>query len=81
MEFQLADIIRSGRGRGTRALKCIFGYSYALAIARKMDPPEFVIRSHGTRYHVRAHRILHRLGLRGWRAQRDKETAQRLTRK
>ena len=47
--------LRVSRGYLGNALKCIFGYSYALSMAKKLDPPEIVISSHGTEYQINLH--------------------------
>jgi len=44
--------LRVSRGYLGNALKCIFGYSYALAIAKGLKPPEIVIESGPCRYTV-----------------------------
>lgn len=45
--------LRVSRGYLGNALKCIFGYSYALAESRKLSPPEIIISSHGCEYKIR----------------------------
>uniref|UniRef100_A0A6M3M3D7 Putative GHKL domain containing protein n=1 Tax=viral metagenome TaxID=1070528 RepID=A0A6M3M3D7_9ZZZZ len=44
--------LRVSRGYLGNALKCLFGYSYALAEARKLPPPEILIRSHESEYTI-----------------------------
>lgn len=44
--------LRVSRGYLGNALKCIFGYSYALAESRGLDPPEIVVESHGREYRI-----------------------------
>ncbi|MBA7604130.1 hypothetical protein ES703_11249 [subsurface metagenome] len=44
--------LRVSRGYLGNALKCIFGYSYALAEASKLIPPEILVNSHGTEYRI-----------------------------
>lgn len=43
---------RVSRGYLGNALKCIFGYSYALSEARKLNHPEILVNSHGTEYRI-----------------------------
>jgi len=43
---------RVSRGYLGNALKCIFGYSYALAEASRLIPPEILVNSHGTEYRI-----------------------------
>lgn len=43
---------RVSRGYLGNALKCIFGYSYALSEAKKLTPPEIQVNSHGTEYRI-----------------------------
>jgi hypothetical protein len=45
--------LRVSRGYLGNALKCIFGYSYALAEHRKLPSPEIVVSSHGCEYRIR----------------------------
>jgi hypothetical protein len=47
--------LRVSRGYLGNALKCIFGYSYALAESQKLSPPEIVVSSHGCEYRIRLH--------------------------
>jgi len=44
--------LRVSRGYLGNALKCIFGYSYALAKAKGLSPPEIVIESGSCRYTI-----------------------------
>ena len=44
--------LRVSRGYLGNALKCIFGYCYALARSEGLNPPEFVIESGPNRYEV-----------------------------
>ncbi|MBA7689329.1 hypothetical protein ES703_97835 [subsurface metagenome] len=41
------------RGYLGNALKCLFGYSHALAIEKRLPPPEIVVVSHGTKYRIK----------------------------
>jgi len=47
--------LRVSRGYLGNALKCIFGYSYALAEAAGVTPPEIIVTSHGSEYRVNLH--------------------------
>lgn len=40
------------RGYLGNALKCLFGYSHALAIDKRLPSPEIVVISHGTKYRI-----------------------------
>jgi len=44
--------LRVSRGYLGNALKCLFGYSYALAEAEKLPPPEILVRSHKSEYTI-----------------------------
>lgn len=44
--------LRVSRGYLGNALKCLFGYSYALAEAEKLPPPEILVRSHEAEYTI-----------------------------
>jgi len=44
--------LRVSRGYLGNALKCLFGYSYALAEAEKLPPPEILVKSHKTEYTI-----------------------------
>ncbi|MCW3988821.1 MAG: hypothetical protein NWE88_01950 [Candidatus Bathyarchaeota archaeon] len=44
--------LRVSRGYLGNALKCLYGYSYALAEARKLTPPEILVRSHKAEYTI-----------------------------
>ena len=44
--------LRVSRGYLGNALKCIMGYSYALAEDMKLPPPDIVVTSHGTRFRI-----------------------------
>lgn len=41
------------RGYLGNALKCLFGYSHALAIEKRLSIPEIVVVSHGTKYRIK----------------------------
>jgi len=41
------------RGYLGNALKCLFGYSHALAVDKRLPPPEIVVVSHGTKYRIK----------------------------
>jgi len=42
--------LRVSRGYLGNALKCLFGYSYALAEAKKLPPPDILVKSHKAEY-------------------------------
>ena len=44
--------LRVSRGYLGNALKCLFGYSYALAEAMELPPPEILVRSHEAEYTI-----------------------------
>ena len=44
--------LRVSRGYLGNALKCLFGYSYALAENRKLSPPEIIVKSHKAEYTI-----------------------------
>jgi len=44
--------LRVSRGYLGNALKCLFGYSYALAEYRGLTPPEILVKSHKTEYTI-----------------------------
>jgi len=44
--------LRVSRGYLGNALKCLFGYSYALAEAMKLPPPDILVRSHKAEYTI-----------------------------
>lgn len=44
--------LRVSRGYLGNALKCLFGYSYALAVEKKFSPPEIHVNSHGIIYRI-----------------------------
>ena len=44
--------LRVSRGYLGNALKCVFGYSYALSEAEKLTPPEILVCSHGMEYRI-----------------------------
>jgi len=45
--------LRVSRGSLGNALKCIFGYTHALAEADGLPPPEITVSSHGREYRIR----------------------------
>ena len=45
--------LRVSRGYLGNALKCIFGYTHALAEADGLPPPEIIVSSHGREYRIR----------------------------
>ena len=45
--------LRVSRGYLGNALKCLFGYSYALADSKGLKPPDSVVYSHGVEYRIR----------------------------
>jgi hypothetical protein len=47
--------LRVSRGYLGNALKCIFGYSYALAEDRKLQHSEIIVSSHGYEYRIKLH--------------------------
>lgn len=44
--------LRISRGWLGNALKCLFGFSYALAEAKRLTPPEILVNSHRTEYRI-----------------------------
>jgi len=44
--------LRVSRGYLGNALKCIFGYSYALTEAKELAPPQTIVVSHGVEYKI-----------------------------
>jgi len=46
-------LLRVSRGAHGNALKCVFGYSYALAEAAELTPPMAYVLSHGERFRIR----------------------------
>ena len=46
-------LMRVARGIHGNALKCVFGYGYALAEAAELAPPEAQVSSHGETFRIR----------------------------
>ncbi len=44
--------LRVSRGYLGNALKCLFGYSYTLAVMSNISPPTIIVSSHGTEYRI-----------------------------